>query len=382
MNTPLDRLLVSPSTPLGQCIDYQTSPKSRLDYIKRWTPEGIQYIDLVRAFKRDLIVDSFVERISNVNLYYAATTYGRGDELYYFACNNHFFHGEKMWSRYHPFFSALQSMTPSTEVLGSSWFVGSRNNYTHQLIDFLPNLIYRAQNVAYLPSSVPNIFGKPNSILKSLCEVPLLKKELNGPSLFLEDLGKPVDVGNWRVRCIRFSDLFLVRHLSIYKAFSLLRSAFNMFSADNSLRNERTRPTTLFLSRADSRVLNQDKIENYLTREYGVTIINDMSRFSYAEKVKQLLMFDKIISPPGSDNINALCFSSPNSLLVQMIPVMTSDLLGSPFTSQACLRYLLPFLHRTVLISSRKDEKATDINSGTWDLDAFDDILRVDQCFS
>jgi hypothetical protein len=381
MNTPFDRILVSSSIPLGECIEFENAPKSRLDYIKRWSPKGIDSRDLVRAFKRDITIDSLVERIANVNVYYIESVHGRGDELYYFSCNNHFFHGEKIWSCYHPFFPALKSISPSAEVVDSSWFVGSRNNYTHQLIDFLPNLIYRAKNATYLDPSVPNIFGQTNSILESVGEVPFIKRGLNAPRLFLRDLGEPVNVGSWRVRCIRFHDLMLVRHLSVFKAFSLVQSAFNTVSVHNDSKYTRTRTSTLYLSRVDSRVLNQNEIEAYLSKRYGVKIISDITRLGYAEKSKELVMHDRIISPPGSDNINALCFSSPQSLLVQMIPVMTSDLLDSPFTSHACLRYLLPFLHRTVLLPSRHAEQITGANSWAWDLSAFENILKNNQYF-
>jgi hypothetical protein len=376
MNSLSDTILVCSSTPLGQCIDYENAPKSRVDYIKQWSPEGIESRDLARAFKRDITIDSFVERISNVNVYYAESMQGRGDELYYFACNDKFYHGEKIWSRYHPFLSVLQSITPTAEVVDSSWFVGSRNNYTHQLIDFLPNLLYRAQKGSYLAPSVPNVFGKTNNILDSLCEVPFIKKELNVPSLFLADLGESVDFGPWKIRCVNFRDLYLVRHLSVFKAFSFVQSAFNSITVVNDSKYTRKSPSTLFLGRSDSRVRNQHEIETYLSGKHGVKIINDISSLSYAQKWKELSMHDRIIVPPGSDNINALCFSSPHSLITQMIPVAARHLLDSPFTSYACLRYLLPFLHRILLVPSRYAEKSTDINSGTWDLAAFENILR------
>jgi hypothetical protein len=302
---------------------------------------------------------------------------GRGDELYYFACNNHFFHGEKIWSRYHPFFSALHSITPTAEVVESSWFVGSRNNYTHQLIDFLPNLIYRAEKTTCLEPSAPNIFGKTNSIIESFFKLPYVKKEPNAPMLFLEKLGKPVALGPWQIRCIKFRDLFLVRHLSIFKAFSLVQSVFNMSFAPNDARSETKRLSTLYLSRKDSRVLNQEEIESHLYHNYQAEIISNMSKLSFADKSTRLLLFDRIVMPPGSDNINALCFSNPTSLLIQMIPVLTSSLLESPFTSYAGLRYLLPYLHRIAFISSVEAKKTTDINSGTWELRAFDNLLMT-----
>lgn len=375
MNSPNDEILVSSSTPLGECIIYENAPSSRLDYIKRWTPQGIKPRDLARAFKRDIAIESFLERIRNVNVFYVESMNGRGDELYYFACNNRFFHGEKIWSRYHPFFSILQSITPSAEVVESSWFVGSRNNYTHQLIDFLPNLIYRAKQGINLDPSAPNVFGKTNNILESVCEVPYFNKELNSPRLFLKDLGEPVAFGPWQVRCIKFRELFLVRHLSIFKAFSLVQGALNLTIPDKDARYPKIRPSTLYLSRGDTRVLNQENIEAYLCRRYEATIIKDIFELSFADKARELSLHDRIVVPPGSDIINALCFSRPSSILVQMIPVLTKNLLESPFTSYACLRYLLPFLHRIFFLPSLQSDEKTDINSGAWDLMALENLL-------
>jgi len=372
MNTTSGTILVSASTPLGDYVSYENAHNSRLDYVKRCSPVGIKSRDLARVFKRDITIDSIVERIANVNLYYVESVHGRDDELYYFACNSRLFHGEKIWSRYHPFISAFKDITPSAEVVDSSWFVGSRNNYTHQLIDFLPNLIYRTQNAKYLDPAVPNIFGKTNSILESVREVSFFNRELDKPSIFLEDLGEPVAVGPWRVRCIKFRDLFLVRHLSIFKAFSLVQCAFNLNSSDSDPCCVSMNPSILYLSRSDTRVLNQEKIEAYLSLKYEAAIIKDMFRLSFASKARELSSYDRIVLPPGSDNINALCFSRPSSLLVQMIPVLTSELLDSPFTSHACLRYLLPFLHRIVFLPSIPAKKKTDINSGMWDLSALD----------
>ncbi len=365
-------MLVSSTTPLGYYIDYEIAPHSRLDYIQRWTPDGINFLDLAKVFKRDIILDSLVERISNVNVYYIETMHGRGDELYYFSCNNYLFHGEKIWSHYHPFLTHLPSISPTAEVVDSSWFVGSRNNYTHQLIDFLPNLIYRAtKGPGYPGASCVNVFGKTNNILASVSEISILKRELNRPKLFLEELGHPVKHGPWRIRCIKFRDMFLVRHLSIFKAFSLVKEAFDLKKLGTHSKNYHVKNSTLYLSRADNRVLNQELIEAYLLSHFEATIMKDMHAHSFAQKKDVLSSFDRIIMPPGSDNINALCFSDATSILFQMIPVPTNELLASPFTSYAGLRYLIPFLHRLVFIPGEPMALSGESNSGTWDLNSF-----------
>lgn len=373
-------MLVSSTTPMGQYIEYDIAPTSRLNYIKLRTPNRIDSRELTRVFKRDIFVDSIIERISNVKLYYIEATHGRGDELYYFSSNNCLFHNEIIWSKYHPFLSHLQSISASAEVADPAWFVGSRSNYTHQMVDFLPNLIYRAnKGVGHPWESSINIFGKTNKILESLSEIPILDRELKRPKLFLEELGHPVKCGAYQIRCINFRDMFLVRHLSIFKAFSLIQEVFDFTQLYSYTDKSSANRSLLYLSRSDNRVQNQKQIEDYLTSGFGATIIKDIHSYSYAQKREVLKTYDQIVMPPGSDNINALCFSNAECKLFQMIPSSVDKLLSSPFLSYAGLRYLLPFLHRLVLIPAEPVISQDELNSGKWALNNFNFAINQNQ---
>jgi hypothetical protein len=373
-----DTVLVSSTTPLGQYIDYSNAPNERLDYLKQWAPPEISFPNLISVFKRDLFIDSIVERLVNVDLYYIESSLGRGEELYYFACNNRLFHGEKIWSQFHPFLSHLHSISPSAEVHDSAWFVGSKNNYTHQLIDFLPNLIFRYFNTdKYHCHSSINIYGKINSILESAVEFPLIRQMLNSPKLYLGEIGQAVMFGSWQIRCIRFRELFLVRHLSIHAAFSLLQRAINTKGINNSGTNSSRNESMLYLSRSDNRVINQDQVEAFLSHRFAATILKNVHNLDFASKKQVFSSFNCIVLPPGSDNINALCFSDPSARLLQMIPVSVGELLNSPFSSYACLRYLLPFLHRLIFLPAEKSGQHADINSGIWNISSIKTLLEA-----
>ena len=83
--------------------------------------------------------------------------------------------------------------------------------------------------------------------------------------------------------------------------------------------------------------------------------------------------------PPGSDNINALCFSDSSCMLYQMISTPINELLDSPFTSFAGFRYLLPFLHRLRLLPSIQAEQQTDVYSGVWDIRDIEKQLYLEE---
>ena len=87
------------------------------------------------------MVDHIVERLEDVDLYYIESTTSRSpDELYYLHDGNFYFHGDKVWSGYHPFIKYFNHIPVTNTVDKETWFVGSRPNYTHQLIDFSTKL--------------------------------------------------------------------------------------------------------------------------------------------------------------------------------------------------------------------------------------------------
>jgi len=353
-------------------MSYSIAPRSRLDYIQKFAPDKLDTANLALVFKRDIAVDTIVEKLYDVNLYYIESNQARGDELYYFLKNNQLFHGEQVWSKFHPFVPHLHEIPPSAEIADSSWFVGSRNNYTHQLVDFLPNLIYRMFSTEpYISSSYINIFGKTNAILRSVASIPLMRSGLDLPSMFLSQYGNPVEYGPWRIRCIRFRELYLIKHLSIFNSFSLLDKIFaqpNQHCCETDFPAVQTE-RFLYLSRPDNRIINQPQIIDFLADQLQCMILEGIHKLSFSEKQRIISGYSHIILPPGSDNINALCFSHSQSVLFQMIPVNIEQMLESPFTSYACLRYLLPFLHRIVFLPCDTNGQSDDINSGKWSID-------------
>lgn len=363
------QMLVGATKPLGDCVDFSIAPSSRTEYIKRYSPKEIATSSLHRVFKKDIVLDGVVERIRGADVLYIETTDGRGDELYYFKSGSLFFHGEKVWTDYHGFFPQLANIHPTAFIDYPCWFVGSRNNYTHQLVDFIPSLIYRSElDGKGLPSTAVNIYGKPNRILDSLLEIQVFQQALNRSNLFLENVGCATQVGNWRIRCVRFSELYLVRHMSVFKSFSILKKAFAPLQPE-ALEASHDAKSLLYLTRSDRRVINQDELTHYLSHKKKATILGDVHRLSYSQKIRAISGYRRILLPPGSDNINGLLFSESQARLVQMISTPTERLLDSPFYSHACLRYMLPFLHRTTFIPKAENQDRDGAShSGVWNV--------------
>jgi len=370
-------MLVDATTPLGPYYVYSLAPRARLDYLKRNAPKEINYFKLLKTFKKDVFVDVILEKLEDVDVFYIETSEGRGDELYYFKSGAKIFHGEKVWSSYHDFFPHLAQIKPSSTISCLCWFVGSRSNYTHQLIDFIPSLLFQNElDKQLLTHPVVNVYGKPNSILDSLMEVPLLRQSFNGPKLFLEALGSPEMVGSWKIRCIRFRQLYLVKHMSIFKAFSLVGNAFASLGQKNILAERSRAQGLLYLCRGDQRVVNQDEIKSFLNLRPDAATLENIHQLSYSDKFQIISAFRRILLPPGSDNINGLCFSAQEALLFQMISVPIAKLLDSPFYSYAGLRYLLPFLHRLTFLPSADLLQNHTPNAGKWDVGEIERCLN------
>lgn len=369
-------MLVDAPTPLGTVIEHSLAPPERLDYIKRNAPKEIDLLQLIRTFKKDIFLDVILEVVEDIDVYYIQTSNGRGDELYYFSAGGKIFHGDKIWSTYHDFFPYLELIKHSAIVDAPCWFVGSRSNYTHQLIDFMPSLIYQLELCKQpLVPPIVNVFGRPNSILDSLQELPLFRQQLRRPKLYLESFGMPTVVGNWIIKCIRFRQLYLVRHISIFKAFSLIIKGLGSSDQQTSLPEISPKKGLLYLARGDKRIVNQDEIISRLSSKYNADIIKDIHELSYDSKSRLISDYRQILLPPGSDNINGLCFSSQSAQLFQMTPLPTSCLLDSPFSSYAGLRYLLPFMHRITFVPSTSLPGRKIFNSGNWDVSKLESLL-------
>ena len=340
---------------LGEYISWESPCTDRKQYLRNNLPQYVNSDPYLVTFKQDIEIEQMVERLENVDLLYITMSRSCKDELYYFRINGHLYHGDKVWSQWHSFLPELRRVKPTHYVDEPSFFVGSRPNYTHQIVDFLPNLLLRRELEKVIPTSAKNIIGSENSILKealrTLAPSNLLRSQLLQLSQYT-DPDKSIFVDGWSLNCVRFSELYLVRHLSIFKAFSLLRNACasipNKSMESSSPNQDHTRNGAIFLARSDNRIQNQSQLCSEVFEHESVEIAKELSILSMSEKYQYLSRFKTFIMPPGSENINAFCFANSNSRFIQMIPGKFTDLLKSPFHSYAGLRYNLPFLDRTL----------------------------------
>jgi len=377
----LNSKLVNSLHPMGKYSEFEIAPVNRLDYLKNNIPEGVEFKSFAKVFKKDIFIDAILERMCNVDLYYITSIQGRGEELYYFAKRGKYFHGEIVWSAYHDFLPYLEHISHSAVVTEPSWFVGTKNNYTHQLVDHLPNLLYKVVNsdgISKFPSN--NVYGSPNEIVKSLLTMPQLKDKLLTPSdIYLNSIGTFTECGQWRIKCIRFNTLHVLKHLSIFKAFALLSDVFRSAFDKDSIKNTTPNKDLLYISRDDRRVSNQQQIAALVESYACSDTLRKTGQMDYIQKFTEISQYQRILLPPGSENINALCFSHPSALLYQMIPVPVSKVLSSPFYSFAGFRYLLPFIHRLRLLPSQSQQgPGNDLNGGTWSLDDIRDAIERD----
>ena len=360
-------LLIGPTTPLGEVIEYSAGSSDNLDYVREYAPSEISSREFCRIFKKDLALEFIVEKTTDVDIYFVELNANRDDEIYYFKRGNNFFHGEKIWSDYHqPFLWAFQHISPSHIIEQPCWFAGTRNNYTHQLLDFLPNLLLREElNSSPDISCRLNVFGKINSIVDSLNESPAINKALSRDKVLLNNHGFVHTIGIWNIRCIRFRDLAIPKHISIFKAYNLLDQAFSFITREIVKNQAHSINGMAFLIRDDGRIENSSELEAHLTSFYGTSIINPMAQLSYAEKSALLKPFEVLVLPPGSDNINAYCFAPKKTRFIQLTPISNQDILSSPFYSYAGIRYSLPFLDRITLVPSITTG-SQGLNSGKW----------------
>ena len=360
-------MLIDATTPFGEIIEYSPAPSSYHDYVNTHAPSGLSSKEFCRTFKKDLALEFIVEKTTDTDIYFVELNANRDDELYYFNRGDIFFHGEKIWSEYHhPFLWSFQHIVPSCIIEQPCWFAGTKNNYTHQLLDFLPNLLLREElNTSPDISGRLNVFGKMNAIVDSLKESEAINKALTRDKIFLNDHGIVNNIGNWNVRCIRFRDLAIPKHISIFKAYNLLEHAFSLIT--NKIVKNLAQPINGmgFLIRNDGRIENSSELEAHLTTCHNTSIINPMTQLSYTEKSTLLKQFDTLLLPPGSDNINAFCFAPKKTKFIQLTPIPNQDILTSPFYSYAGIRYLLPFMDRIILVPSIA-AGSQGLNSGKW----------------
>ena len=368
-------MLIEATTPFGKVIEYSPAPSSYHDYVRTYVPSELSSKEFCRTFKKDLTLDLIVEKTTDTDVYFVEYEDTTHDELYYFNCSDKLFHGDKIWSQYHPFISAFRQIAPSCVIEQPCWFAGTRNNYTHQLLDFLPNLLLREElNASVDISSRVNIYGKSNKILESLKESSIINNAWSRKSISLANHGTAHNFGNVKIRCIKFRDLAIPKHISIFKAYDLLKNAFGFVNKSGKQDHSQSATKIGFLRRQDGRIENQADIETHLLLSHGARVIHSMAKLSYAEKFALLGCFKTLILPPGSDNINAFCFAPTDTKLIQLIPFPIQDFLSSPFYSYAGIRYALPFLSRITFVSSVAKAAPGSIN-GTWSTRDIDEAI-------
>ena len=371
-------IIVGPAAQFGETVAWKLPNDERKKFLRRNLPKNLGYDNVLTTFKEDFEIDYSIDKLQEVDIFYITQP---GEELYYFRVGNRLFHGNKVWSKWHSFIPFLNDLRPSKWIGEPSFFVGSRPNYTHQTIDFLPNLLLKSKLQGITPKETINIIGKKNQILEQY--IKFIKETTNRHPQFtqladFEDLNNSRSFGGWQIKCITFRELYLVRHLSIFTAFNLLHEMFRMpientLQKDEQYQNYNKR--TIFLSRNDDRILNQKQLCETLSSKYSVEISNDLTSLSVTEKFEYLSIYGTLILPPGSESINAFCFSDNDSHLIQMIPRKLVEILDTPFHSLAGFRYYLPFLNR--ISFWEPDSFGPGINSGRWSLRNISDLNNL-----
>jgi hypothetical protein len=369
--------IVGPTRLIGKRISFSLGPSERIEYIRKFLPSEIPLNKTLKLFKKDIFLDSIVEKIDNAKLYYVQLGSKNFDELYYIEANGVLFHGEKVWSDYHSFISQFANSRVSKVIEGPHWFVGSKNNFTHQLVDLFPNYLIAKEILSPAISTCNWIFGYKNNIIEQIKDSmgPVFCNINNLNSTYISDTTPSHSAPDLRIYCIQFEQLYLVRHISIFKAYELLQEHVTPKARQLDCKYFNQKEQTVgMLARGDQRITNQEQICSTISEQFHGKIIKDIAKHEYRDRIKMLSGINQLILPPGSDNINGLCFASSETRLIQMIGCKKNELLSSPFYSLAGLRYLLPFLHRTSFWEATHKNKGS-LHSGYWDPQVLRNLL-------
>ena len=96
------------------------------------------------AFAKDYAINYIVEKLCNVDVFDIAlldSTGKRIDQLFYFRVEGKLFL-LKRCGLLVSFLPDLESIPSGKPVSDKALFVGSRNNFTHELLDFYPNRLF------------------------------------------------------------------------------------------------------------------------------------------------------------------------------------------------------------------------------------------------
>jgi len=362
--------IVGPIHPLGTSCVFELAPPSYYTDFLRHSPPGVLSSGLREVLKKDFVLDLSIDQLTDVTVYYVQLEGVRRDELVYFKSGDTYYHSESAWSQWHSFKALLPQIKSTAFISSTAWFAGTNPNYTHQTVDFFPNLLlkHRYQDDLSVQSASP-VFGSPNPILSDLLRFgsiqSSLPSDISSNSIYLSDLGSPSCFPGLSIRAVTFKTLYLVKHISIYRVFKMLSDFF--VSSSPSLQPlasyQNSLPVCGYFVRDDNRVSNCCQIQQELVRYASADILRNLHLESFESKIRLISRYSTLVLPPGSDNINAFLFSSSSCRFVQLIAHSLISSHRSPFHSFALMRYLLPFLSRTTFVEA---DSRSDLLGGNW----------------
>ena len=88
-------------------------------------------------------------------------------------------------------------------------------------------------------------------------------------------------IGHWEIVRLRFNDLYLVKHLSVFKSFNLIsKYLVSSHWHDDDMKYQKI----AYLSREDGRVGNNNSIISYMKKCWDAEILNSLHEISFEEK--------------------------------------------------------------------------------------------------
>ena len=170
-------------------------------------------------------------------------------------------------------------------------------------------MVWQIPKKRALPKTV-QIYGSKNLVPNSTLEIPQVEDHMNNKGIaYLNFLGEPVRVGGgWSIRCIRFKEILLIKHLSIFKAFSLVEQSLKTLKNHVKADETKDKSSIIYLARSDNRIQNQEEIIEYLNTRPKSFIMKNLENLLTVKKCS-IHRCDNILLPQGSDNINGLCFT-------------------------------------------------------------------------
>lgn len=330
--------------------------------------------ELTRVFRKDIVFDHLLLEIQDVTVAEIIIDCGshsysnhspKVDQVYYFCWDNQISClGETFWTSYHPFYPDVKRIIANCNVnklpfYETAFFIGSRDNFTHSLMDYLPAFLFAEEHG--FAHKIPLYFGlssKMEQDMRSYLSNGTETGKFQGLEFYELAINSSI-----RVRLTHFKKLYALRHMSIYKVYSYLKSLQPAWSS--SLRDFAKKDSTVFLARENpDRIINQDLIQKEMS-DRGADILKGLYGVSLSERRQLLGNYSTIICPPGSDNINALVFGPDNAQIIQMFaPPDLNNKLQVRLFAYSGLRYILPALDR---IDFWMANKTVSTNTGIWD---------------